>query len=49
MFITCNDKWNSKTGIDQYNALLKYMTTKYGQMNHQIYILIFLLREFPNL
>lgn len=31
--------WNTvKTGIDQYNVLLKYMTTKYGQMNHQIYI-----------
>lgn len=40
--------WNTvKTGIDQYNVLLKYMTTKYGQMNHQIYIFIFVLREFP--
>lgn len=40
--------WNTvKTGIDQYNALLKYMTTKYGQMNHQIYIFIFVLKEFP--
>lgn len=35
--------WNTvKTGIDQYNVLLKYMTTKYGQMNHQIYIFSYL-------